>query len=167
MKIWKNSGCVETLFELALRGFDHEYDRIKKMESKAGIFISSIGIMFTLSSGYIDIRLNEVPYYTRQISILIFLMSDLCYAIGIIYFSKVLKSQKYDILKYKKLFTKEVMNDYNEEELKIEVIKEYRHILDDFKNSNENKADYYDIGVTASISGFILTFILMYIDFIN
>ena len=84
MKIWKNSGCVETLFELALRGFDHEYDRIKKMESKAGIFISSIGIMFTLSSGYIDIRLNEVPYYTRQISIVIFLMSDLCYAIGII-----------------------------------------------------------------------------------
>ncbi|MGL6107651.1 hypothetical protein [Romboutsia sp.] len=162
----KEDSCSPLMLDMALRCFEHEYDRSKRLESKANIFIPVIGIMFTLTSAYFTTNLNAVWDITRQISIVLFALSGIIYFAGIYNFSEVLKLQEYNLINYKTFFVEEML-DYTMFEMEAELMDTYKGILEDLKIGNDNKADYYEIGLKCTIRGTFISFALMFINFIN
>lgn len=162
----KVDNCSKLMLDMALRCFEHEYDRSKRLEGKANIFIPIIGIMFTLTSAYFTTNLNEVWYITRQASITLFSLSGIIYFIGIYNFSKVLKLQEYNLVNYKTFFN-EKMLEYTMFEMEAGLMEEYKDILEYLKIGNDDKADFYEIGLKCTISGTFISFVLMFINFIN
>lgn len=162
----KNSS-VDVLFQLALRSFDYEYDRSKKLEGKASIFVGIIGVMFTLSSGYFALKLKKIDYFTKISSLHLFIFSTIAYLVAIYNFFKVLKTQKFYVLEYQTYFSEEYINNYTENEIKESMILGYNEVLEDIKVDNENKADYYDRGLNYTLIAIIFSFILMCTNFFN
>lgn len=163
----KTKDSRDILFEMALSCFEHEYDRSKRLESKASIFIGSIGVMFTLLAGYIDMDLSKVSKCISNISIVLFILCAVIYFLAVYNYVKVFKTQQYNVLKYNTFFTKDMMLAYNDKEMKEELIKKYNEFLMIIHEINEDKADYYEIGLKFTIIGFFFSFVLMCINFLN
>lgn len=163
----KPESSSSIMFDMALKCFEHECERAKRLEGKASIFIAMIGVMFTLVSAYFGLKLDTLTVYKRQISLCLFILIGICYSIGIISFGKVLNLQEYDYIDYKDYFTKKMLDAYTMSEMEELLMNKFAEFLVKIKGLNEDKADYCQIGIISSILGTILSFILMFIKFTN
>lgn len=155
--------CSSVLLDIANKSFEHEYDRTKRIEGKANVFIVAIGVILTILVGYLDLQYSTEIW--KIICIHLFGICAITYLIAVIYFIRVLKLKSYDVLDYDKVFKKENLKCYKTD-MEESLVCDYKKMLLSMKKGNDEKADCYKIGTIFAIVGIIFSFILIFIDFI-
>lgn len=153
----------KVMLELADKTFSYYYDIAKRIESKSNMLIVIIGILYTLSGGYITLTFNgsNIPFET--FNIVLFLSITIAYSIAVIYLLLALKLQEYYLL------LPTTFSDNNlklkEEEMEVFFVKQYRDMITKIKIENEKKSNYYKIGLIATGLGTIASFVIIAIGF--
>lgn len=138
----------ELLLNIVQKEFEYESERNKGLQSRAGIFISFIGVIMTFFPSYIKIidiinKPNETVGQTGFSLFYVFLVILLFIGliISLILFVLILETKKYKILNSSGFDENNCI--YARDKVSLELMKEYRIILEYNRDVNEKKAKLF------------------------
>ena len=162
----KIKSCSSVLLDTAKDSFEHEYDRAKRVESKANMILVLSGVVLTILVAYLKIDLDSMPInWMKYVIKIIYFISITCYVFGLKSLMKVLTIKGYEVLNYDKVFSK---GNFECEERDVEeaLIINYNQMIKKLECYNEDKIKYYIKGFNYVYVGQILILILCIINFI-
>ncbi|CAH1201381.1 hypothetical protein PAECIP111893_01594 [Paenibacillus plantiphilus] len=153
---------------IAQKEYEYEVDRKKTLETRAGIFLAFIGVLFTLISRSIDTSMfssfqgNHFVLYATiyglflLIPILLLLVSLYC-------FVHVIITKKYTRLELKDF--NDTRAKLTEEESAVRNMKAYVKVVSTNTEKNDTKTKYFNTGVLCTAVAAVLIILLYIITF--
>ena len=157
--------CSSVLLDTAKNSFEHEYDRAKRIESKANMILVLSGVIFTVLIAYLKIDLDTIKINYIKIAIrLIYVFSIIFYALGFKSLMNVLTIKGYEVLDYNKVFNEENF-ECEKRDVEESLIKSYKKMINAMERYNKNKIKFYKKGLNYVYKSQVLILFLCIINF--
>lgn len=136
------------MLNIVQKEYEYEVERNKGIQSKSGIFISLIGVMITLFSNLMSLKeiFNRANQTIGQTALVLFyLLLVFTVLLGLI-LALILFAITLNTQKYKRLNTTGFNDEnvkYKDEIVALEIMKDYRIVLEHNIKVNDNKAKVF------------------------
>ena len=156
-----NNKSSELLLSVVQKEFEYESERNKGIQNRAGIFMSFIGVIMTIFPSYINIneiasRPNETIGQTGllllYISLIILLFVGLI--VSLVMFVTVLNTKQYRKLNSSGFSEENCI--YDTKAVSLELMKDYKEILEYNSEINNKKAKAFEMGCKILVACIIL-----------